>query len=706
MTAPLLHLPIRHEHDLVAVRQRARHIAEHLGFDRIEQTRIATAVSEVARNAFMYAKGGHAEYAIEGQTAPQLLVVTISDKGPGIGDLDRVLSGQYQSATGMGLGISGARRLVDRFHIESSPAGTSVTLAKLLPGRTRCRDGREIAALADVLARHRAEGPLGEVQQQNHELLRALEELRARQDELERVNRELEDTNRGVVALYAELDERADHLRRADEIKTRFLSNMSHEFRTPLNSILALSGLLAERLQVDENEKGELYYIRRSAQQLSDLVDDLLDIAKVEAGKIDVRPSHFDVRNLFGALRGMLKPLLVGHALVLTFDDPVDVPPLHTDEMKVSQILRNFISNAIKYTERGEIRVSVVYHEDRATMEFSVSDTGIGIPEADLPRIFDEFVQIENPLQRRTKGTGLGLPLSRRLAELLGGHVSVQSTLGQGSVFQLAVPIVYGAAFQTADPEPEVPAGRIPVLVVEDGEQDLLIYRHMLADSPFHLVQARSTEAAVRTVRTISPAAVILDVRLQEQDEWDLLLRLRRESGRPDLPVIVASTFDDPIKAFGLGANAFARKPVDRGWLLRTLHRLVAPSHALRVLAIDDEEAYRFVIREILNGPEYQLTEAASGEEGLALVGQVNPDVVVLDLNLRGISGYETATRLAASAATADVPVVVVTSQDVSAADKARLPPRTSVLPKSSLSRGQLRSLIRDAVMVSPRPAA
>ena len=196
---------------------------------------------------------------------------------------------------------------------------------------------------------------LGELQEQNRELVRALGELRERQEELMSLNRELEDTNRGVVALYAELDEKADHLRRADEMKSRFLSNMSHEFRTPLNSIRALSRLLLDRIDGDlsvEQEK-QVGFISKASDDLTALVDDLLDLAKIEAGKIEVHPIEFSVGNLFSALRGMLRPLLVGDAVKLSFEEPQPTLTLYNDEGKVSQILRNFISNAIKFTEAG-----------------------------------------------------------------------------------------------------------------------------------------------------------------------------------------------------------------------------------------------------------------------------------------------------------------------------------------------------------------
>ena len=696
----ILEFPIRQEHDVVLARQRAKRIAELTGFDRIEQTRLATAVSEIARNAYMYAGGATAEYLIDGGTAPQLLVVRVSDSGRGIPHLRAVLAGEYQSPSGLGVGISGARRLVDRFEIDSSARGTVVRLAKLLPPRAPLYDAAAAAALATELAAEVPVGALAEVRHQNAELVRALEALQARQEDLERVNRELEDTNRGVVALYAELDERADHLRRADDLKTKFLSNMTHEFRTPVNSILALARLLAERLAVDEQEKNELYYIRRSAEQLSDLVDDLLDIAKVEAGKIEVRPAHFEVPALFGALRGMLRPLLAGRAVSLAFDEAPDLPPLFSDESKISQILRNFISNAIKYTEQGEVRVSARYLAGDRTVQFDVTDTGIGIPEQDLPRIFDEFVQIENPLQRRTKGTGLGLPLSRRLSELLGGRVSVSSVLGQGSTFTLAVPAVH-EDLGTRVEVPAIEPGQLPLLIVEDSPDDLLTYRRALARTPFQIVPATSVMAARQLVQAVQPAAVVLDINLHGRDAWDLLIELKREAATSALPVLVVATVDDSRKALGLGADAFAPKPVDRAWLLRTLDRLLPVSRPVRVLVLDDEEAFRFVLREMLAGPPYEVLEARSGREALALAREFRPDVLLLDLQLPDLPGLEVAAAFAADAETADIPMLVITSEPL-LPGAAATPPAAAVIPKAEVTRDGLRAAIHDALLGHP----
>ena len=260
----------------------------------------------------------------------------------------------------MGIGLLGTRRLMDRFEIDSKPVGTTVRMVKHIPPQHAPMTQRTVRELNRKLEQRTPESPYEEIEQQNQELLKTLQELRARQEELELLNRELEDTNRGVVALYAELDERADYLRRASELKTKFLSNVSHEFRTPLNSIISLARLLMDRLDGDltSEQMKQVRFIESSARDLQEMVNDLLDLAKVEAGKIRIRPKQFEVHELFSALKGMLKPLLADNTSVeLIFEDASELPALYTDEGKVSQILRNLISNALKFTPSGHVRV-------------------------------------------------------------------------------------------------------------------------------------------------------------------------------------------------------------------------------------------------------------------------------------------------------------------------------------------------------------
>ena len=584
MLWPIATMTIETESDVVTVRQRARRIAELLGFERQDQTRVATAVSEVARNAFIYAGGGRAEFLVEADESPQLFWARISDQGRGIANLQAILDGRYRSQSGMGLGLVGARRLMDRFEIDSKPGeGTIVELGHHFPARKARFTRAKLPEIVAALKREDVIEPLAALRDQNRELLQSLEEIRRREEESKQLNEELGDTNRGVVALYAELDERAEQLRRASELKTRFLSNMSHEFRTPLNSILALSRLLLDRLdgELTSEQERQVGYIRRSAESLLELVNDLLDLAKVEAGKVDVRATPFTVSSLFGALRGALRPLLVSPSAEPIFDSAEEMPELVTDEAKLAQILRNLISNALKFTEKGEVRVRAQYDVESKLAIFSVRDTGIGIAPEDQSRIFEEFLQVDTRLQKKSKGTGLGLPLSRSLADLIGGTIRVESVLGQGSVFTLAIPAVLAGA-------------------------------------------------------TAVPSVVL------------------------------------------------SRK---------------------RVLVIDDDDTFRYILRQIIaNEPRYEVLEADNGGDGLRLAKDERPDVIVLDLQMPHVDGFTVLQELNADRRTSIIPVVVSTSLVVNAELKARLPVGTRLISKNLISRENVSLFLRDAVgsQVSP----
>jgi len=442
-TTTLLTVDLARERDVVLARQRARQLATEFKLDAQDQTRFATAVSEIARNAHQYARGGRVDFSID-HGPPAMLVARVADRGPGIARLSDVLDGRYVSSTGLGIGITGARRLSDTFSVTSSPnEGTAVVIGKRLPTALRATAGTIGAAVGAVVAATSLD-PLLEMQAQSHELTRALTHLREKQVETDRLAQELSETNRGVLALYAELDERAVYLERVNELKTRFLSDLNHEIRTPLNAVRNVARLLLDGYEgpLTDRHRRAIEMMRNSTDALSDLVNDWLDLAKIEAGRTDVRVEAFTVEDLWGALRGVFRPIETDEAVSLVFEPVPPLPIMQTDESKVAQILRNFISNALKFTERGEVRVSAREAEGD-TIRFAVADSGIGIAEADFERIFEEFAQIENPMQRRVKGTGLGLPLSRRLARLLGGDVMVESVVGRGSVFTLVLPILY-----------------------------------------------------------------------------------------------------------------------------------------------------------------------------------------------------------------------------------------------------------------------
>jgi signal transduction histidine kinase len=567
MRSGIATLPLTCETDVVLAGQRSRLIANRLGFDRRDQTFITTAVVEIALNAVKHAGGGTLDFCIARNGDGEKLEIRISDAGPGIRDVDLVLSGEDRSSCGAALGIPGARRLMDGFHVETAPGrGTVVTLSKNLPASAPLHDGGSIRRIADEIAKEDTANPLQELRRQGRDLLLAMGELRRREDELAELNKELEDTNRGVMALYAELEDRAERLKQADQIKSRFLSQISHEFRTPLNSIMALSRMLLDRMdgELSAEQEKQVDLISKSANTLFELVNDLLDLAKVEAGKVDVSISEFTVDQLFGALRGALKPL-VRPGIDLIFESAADLPTLRTDEGKIAQILRNLTSNAIKYTEAGEIKVKAA--ASKGWMFFSVSDTGIGIAPEDQERIFDEFSQVKHPLQRRAKGTGLGLSISRRLAKILGGDIDVKSDLGAGSTFTLTVP----------------------------------------------------------------------------------------------------------------------RKYTSTG---------VMPQCPCHVLVVDDDDAFRYIVRQFLSGANYVISEASDGLQALEYVREHNPDIVLLDISMPVMDGYEFLERMSVAVPKVTSSVVVMTSAMLHGKDRRRLAKAASILRKDTLSKSTLLSAI------------
>ncbi len=276
-------------------------------------------------------------------------------------------------------------------------------------------------------------------------------ELAARDADIALLRAELEETNRGVVALYAELDDKAAELREATELKSRFLSYMSHEFRTPLTSMSSITGILLSRLDgpLTPEQVKQVEFIRSSARELTDMVGDLLDLAKVEAGRITISPEWFEMVDLFSALRGMFKPIVASTSISLVFDEPQGNIKLFTDDKKLSQILRNFISNALKFTSEGEVRVTATLLPDER-VEFAVIDTGIGIAPEHVPNLFADFVQLDVRLQKRLRGSGLGLSLARKFALLLGGEVHAESELGKGSRFSVTLPMKLPTAQATS----------------------------------------------------------------------------------------------------------------------------------------------------------------------------------------------------------------------------------------------------------------
>ena len=464
------------------------------------------------------AGGGDLEFAIS-PSSPRRLIITARFKAL----RDRAVDMP---------GVAAARRLIGPPLGRDGDDGTW-SFSRVLPRSGPIGDGLQ-ALSAGV------RDPYSELQEQDAELLRLHEELRRRDAELESARNELEETNRGVLALYAELDDKAESIRQISEERTRFLSNVTHELRTPLSSITALCRLLLNEkdVSIGEERAKQITYIQKSAQDLLDFVSDLLDLAKVGAGKVTVRPAPFEVDEMLTALRGMFRPLSADANVPVIFElSPV--PTMDTDENKVSQILRNLISNALKFTESGEIRVSTAH--DRATDEvlFTVTDTGVGIAGADLDRIFDEFIQVDTRRGRRERSSGLGLPLSRKLAQLMGGSITVESELGAGSTFRLRLPRIYS---QQAGRAPAALDGSGYVMVVDDDPVSRYVAKEELEGLGWRVVEAADGETAILLARERECRAIVLDMVMPGTTGPDVLRQLGEQPETAAIPVVIRTS--------------------------------------------------------------------------------------------------------------------------------------------------------------------
>jgi len=550
-------------------------------------------------------------------------------------------------------------------------------------------------------ALHQVEQSLTEIVELNRQILRQSREIERQKNDLEKTVRELEESNRGVRTLHSELEDSAEVARRATSMKSRVIANVSHEFRTPLHTILGLSRILLDGTDgaLTEEQRKQIRFMRTSAEELSTLVDDMLDLSRADAGKAILRPEPFTVQDLMGALRGMLRPLVaMPDDVSLTFEEPPEPVQLETDRGKLSQILRNLVSNALKFTERGSVNVGV--KQQNGDVLFTVSDTGIGIPRDSFDQIFEEFGQVENRLQSKVKGTGLGLALSRRLAEVLGGTLTVNSTVGSGSTFTLRLPRMHPEVteFQKLESR-EIDPARAPILVVEDDRKTIFIYEKYLAMAGFQVIPARSVDDAERIIAKNRPAAIVLDVMLEGETSWGFLGKLKKDPATHDIPVLVTTVTAKEQKARALGADEFWLKPVDQGRLLRKLAPLANNGQRVKVLVIDDDERARYVVRKHLEGGPYILFEAASGSEGVIAAQTHRPQVILLDFLLREMNAFDVLDELKGDARTRGIPVIVITSHSLEPEERQRLAAETEViLSKQSLSREIAINRIRDAL--------
>jgi len=442
----MLKIYITSEYDGITTRQKSQQVAKLLGFDINEQGRIATAVSESIRIALEHLGEGEVVFFLGDISSMPMFMIKV--KGYGVANLkeNKNLIEHKDYKLRSESAIKSAGLLVDKFQIEDIPGeGRIVLLGKYLPKTSITMTEQKFSEIVGIINNKEPQNQLEYIRRQNQEILSTLVQLKKKQEEINGLNKELQETNKGVIALSNELEEKAEFLKQSNEIKRNALFNVSHEFKTPIHSILGIAGLLLDRVdgELSQEQEKQVLFINKAAQGLLEMVSDLLDISKIEAGKITIKPIEIEIEEILSAQRGMFKPLNVNENVKLIFEVPENIPTLYTDDRKLSQIIRNLISNALKFTEEGEVKVTTKLSEDREKLIIFVSDTGIGIAKEEQKLIFREFEQIDNYLQKKLNGTGLGLPLSKKLAEMIGGSISVQSKLGEGSIFSVKFPIIY-----------------------------------------------------------------------------------------------------------------------------------------------------------------------------------------------------------------------------------------------------------------------
>ncbi len=594
-------IPVKFESDVVRARNLGSLLAKEMSFDQITCIRIGTTVSELCRNMLEHANGGIIEFKLATRNDKSSGILLIfKDEGKGIENLDEIRAGTYKSKKGMGVGLIGSQRLMDEFHIQTVPnKGTTITTTKWLPNHSYNLSHERINSIEKAFQKIIERGDssmVDTINSQNHELQYLLKSLQERNDEIELINQELEETNKGVVALNRELEDKAMAIEKAkqeaeeaNKAKSEFLANMSHEIRTPMNAILGFSDLLSKG-NMEESQLKYLQAIISSGNALMNIINDILDLSKIEAGKMDLQYRSVDLYSLIQETGQIFQHKTQEKKIDLILDIEEDVPQvIILDDVRLRQILFNLVGNAVKFTDHGYVKLSVrndksSKKQDWVNLNFYVEDTGIGIPQDQSDKIFEAFEQQKNQNQSKYGGTGLGLTITNRLVKMMGGYISVKSDIGKGSTFTVCLKNLEfseqteGIIQQNEDEDVNITFKPATLLVVDDVIHNRHLIESFLQSQPIEVVEAEDGEEAIAKAKEIIPDLILMDLKMPKVDGITAMREIKAYQSTKNIPIIAftaSAMKEQKEEILKQGFNSYLSKPVTRDQVVKEIKKYI-----------------------------------------------------------------------------------------------------------------------------------
>ena len=495
----------------------------------------------------------------------------------------------------------------------------------------------------------------------------------------------------GIVVIYSDITERKryeetltaarDQAEAMSRTKSSFLANMSHELRTPLNAIIGLTDMMVTNSGRFGTEKAvePLRRVHRAGKHLLDLINQVLDLSKIEAGKLDINPDTVNIAALVDEVVGTARSLAEQNKNRLNVECPADIGSIIVDALRLKQILLNLLSNACKFTKGGDVslRVTTASAEGRGWINFVVADTGIGMTPDQMNKLFEEFVQADQTTARRFGGTGLGLAITRKLCTMMGGDVTVTSESGKGSTFTVRLPAASEIATGVSDRAARITEQNVPVgdcvLVIDDDPTARELIANYLREGGLSVVTAAGGREGLKRAEELHPIAITLDVLMPDIDGWTVLAALRGNPSLTNIPVVMVTITDPDRKGIALGAAGYLTKPIDRNRLIALLQPYQSRAQRTRVLVVEDDPTQREWIRSWLAPEHWQTTEAENGLVALDKIAKDPPDIILLDLMMPEMDGFQFIAALQARPGWRKIPVIVITALDLTAADRERL---------------------------------